>query len=464
MFTPRGPDAGTARGEPPVEQISIGKRIAFTTVLAGLVVLVAEASALVLAHRIATQDVVDFAPALLPARLHAPPRRQAAVALYEATYDPDLGWVNKRGYNFNGNPAQYTYDDQGARESTRPFANTRVSTYGDSFTHGDEVAPDQTWSQRLADQLHSNVLNFGVGGYGTDQAVLRVAKNCRAGRRTDVVVLGICSENVNRILGNLRAFYTNVVCLSCAANGPKPMFTKTAAGFELLRLEPQPLAALDAALDQARRHDFWYRGFSFPYVLSLLRWYSRDRDQVRQCGPLCEGRWDLPLARETMHFVLGQFLELSREYHFRPVVAFLPCWTDFVAVSAGKPPGYRRFLREAEQAQDLRGLTFVEVVGERFKPEYQRYLGSDGLHPGVEGHRLIADVLAPRVAPLLASEVRAANPSSSPASSSTGLGDAYGTSVAKRYKVVGQPTDLGGAGRFPALRESVVASHWTVRE
>jgi hypothetical protein len=262
-------------------------------------------------------------------------------------------------------------------------------------------------------------LNYGVGGYGTDQAVLRVEKNCRAGQRTDVVVLGICSENINRILGNFRAFYTNVVCLPCGTNGPKPMFLKTATRFELLRLDPEPLPAFDAALDQARRHDFWYRGLSFPYTLSVLRWYLRDREQVRQCGPLCEGRWDLPLARETMHFVLRRFLELSRTYRFRAVVVFLPTWADFEAVSAGKPPGYRRFLREAEQAHDLRGLTFVEVVGERFKPEYQSYLlGSDGRHPGVEGHRLIAGALAPTLAPLLMSEVRAASASSSPASSS----------------------------------------------
>ncbi len=398
------PGAGSAQTG---GRLSFGRRAAFSAASACVVVLAAEVVGLVLARHIASQNVVEFAPPLLPKSWHAPRRAESgSIAAYRATYDAELGWVNRRGLSSSGDPRQYAYDLLGAREARRPFAATRVSTYGDSFTHGDLVAPDETWSQRLAVHLRTNVQNFGVGGYGTDQALLRLEQNCRAGLRADVVVLGIFSENVNRVLGNLRAFYTNAMCLPCATNGPKPMFFETATGFELLRLDPDPSKALDAALVQARRRDFWYRGFSWPYSLGVLRWYAGEREQARRCGPRCEGRWDLPQAARVMRYLLARFVLLSRACGFRPLVVWLPCCGDFEALAAGEAPGYRRFVRQAEQADELRDLTWVDVLGSEFKPEYRGYPGSDGLHPGAAGHQLIADVLAPKVAALLRQEGR----------------------------------------------------------
>ena len=47
------------------------------------------------------------------------------------------------------------------------------SAFGDSMTHGDEVTDDEAWLHRLSERLGCNVQNFGVGGYGLDQAALR---------------------------------------------------------------------------------------------------------------------------------------------------------------------------------------------------------------------------------------------------------------------------------------------------
>ncbi len=384
---------------------SRARRFVFGAILASGVLLVAESAAFVLAWRIATLDVVDLRP-VLRRRLRAGARSsQPLVGLHRELYDPDLGWVYKKGY-WIGPPGLYAYDDSGARVAPRPFPTTRVSTYGDSFTHGDHVAAHETWSQRLAERLGTNVLNFGVGGYGTDQALLRLEKNLAAGRATEVVVLAICSENVNRVISHVRAFYTNADCLPCATNGPKPMFARTAAGFRLLPAGAAPsVEEFEAAVDRAREADFWYRGLSFPYTLGVLRWYARGERQLH-CGPRCMGRWDLPRARAVMLYLLKRFAALARSRRFRPVVVVLPCGTDFAAVAAGEAPGYRRLLDEARGAPGLRRVTWVDPLASgpgtlRGYPD-----SADGWHPGPEGHAAIAAVVAQAIGELPARAAR----------------------------------------------------------
>ncbi len=376
--------------------LSAGKRLAFNGVMFALVAGVAELLAYQVACRLAAVDVLDVRPALLRdlrATLGSPGN-----ALYRKLYDPELGWVNRRGSNVYGDPRKYAYDDEGARKCPRPFDDTLISTYGDSFTHGDGVAGDETWSYRLGERLRTNVLNFGVGGYGTDQALLRIEKNCRAGLRTPVIALGICSENVNRLLGNLRAFYTNDRCVPCATNGPKPMFRKSATGWELVPIGRRPtLSAFVADVDNARRWDYWYRGVSFPYSLGLARLYARGRPSV-DCGPHCVGRWDLPEARAVVIHVLKRFVELSAQYDFRPVAVMIPCCGDFHRLEAKLDPGYRLLFPDLRATPELAGLPVVDVLAGGLRPDYKKYsLG----HPSAAGHRMIADAVEPAVAPLV---------------------------------------------------------------
>lgn len=378
-------------------RLSRARQLAYSMVLLLLVAGVAELLAFAYASLLATREVLDVRP-VLAARVRAGTSARAN-ALYTATYDSELGWVNRRGFDFYGDPQLYAYDAQGARESARPFDDTLLSSYGDSFTHGDEVAAYETWIYRLGERLQTNALNFGVGGYGTDQAVLRIEKNCRLGACTPVVVLGICSENVNRTLGNLRAFYTNDRCLPCATNGPKPMFRRAAGGFELLPIAsaPTPESFL-ASVDQARRHDFWYRGVSFPFVFGLARLYARG-SLARDCGPHCVGRWDLAEARALMIFLLKRFVGLSRAYDFAPVVVLIPCCGDFQRLEVGLDPGYRLLLPDIARTPELAGLPVVDVLAGGLRPDFRKYTFG---HPSPAGHDMIADALAPVVAPLVA--------------------------------------------------------------
>src|SRR5580704_5995225 len=51
-----------------------------------------------------------------------------------------------------------------------------ASAYGDSFVWGEEVPPADGWIEQLSRRIGCRVANYGVSGYGTDQAYLRFRK------------------------------------------------------------------------------------------------------------------------------------------------------------------------------------------------------------------------------------------------------------------------------------------------
>lgn len=381
--------------------LSHRKKIVFWLVMIGVVAGVAEVASFFSASVLARSNVIvfrDSIPEAIKATRTASPRMYTS---YEPTYDRDLGWVNVRGLDFYGEPDRYSYDASGAREAPRPFATTLMSAYGDSFTHGDSVNADETWIQQLALRFQTNALNFGVGGYATDQAVLRVEKNARAGLITKVVLLGLMSENINRTMGSFRAFYTNDRCIPCATNGPKPFFRKTAGGWKLAKIGSEPtIKHLWKDLQKAEDLDYWYQQVSFPYSVGLIRYFARRHTRqpvVRQ--------WDNPEARERMSYLLSRFHGLSEEYDFWPVVVFIPEGFDFWSVLQGKRPSYRPFLDAVAHSPDLKKMTFVDILEDgKFHEEYLRYgrgrYGYGG-HPSAEGCRIIANAVAARISGLM---------------------------------------------------------------
>jgi len=107
-------------------------------------------------------------------------------------FEPDLGWVvcdsvrprfgeRYKGvylpYGAGGSRTFYHYESDGARRVVN-FADKacRIHTYGNSFTHCDQVNDGETWQEYLAAHLQEPIRNYGVGGYGVYQAYLRMLK------------------------------------------------------------------------------------------------------------------------------------------------------------------------------------------------------------------------------------------------------------------------------------------------
>ena len=100
-------------------------------------------------------------------------------------YDPLLGYVfwNCRFSNgMDGSTCTYTYEPAsfGTAGARLMIANAdkqcRVNSYGNSFTHGDQVNDGETWQEQLAAHLGEPIRNFGVGNYSVYQAYLRMQR------------------------------------------------------------------------------------------------------------------------------------------------------------------------------------------------------------------------------------------------------------------------------------------------
>ena len=123
-------------------------------------------------------------------------------------FDKNLGWdIIKNGSAMD---SFYVSNDQGIRRKNNIGVRKkkiRISSYGDSFVHCDDVSNENTW-QSFIEQREKKfeVLNLGVGGYGTDQAFLKY-KLTQKNLDADMVLIGYMTENSNRNVNTYRPFY-----------------------------------------------------------------------------------------------------------------------------------------------------------------------------------------------------------------------------------------------------------------
>ena len=85
----------------------------------------------------------------------------------------------------------------------------RVAAFGNSFVYCNEVDNANAWPE-LVEQLYPQleVLNYGVGGYGVDQAFLRfLAEGSRLSPQ--VVLIGFAPVDLSRVVNVYRRFWSN---------------------------------------------------------------------------------------------------------------------------------------------------------------------------------------------------------------------------------------------------------------
>ena len=186
------------------------------------------------------------------------------------SYDKELGWVRKPNTNGieRGKYGNITYhiDASGSRKNTIS-REVSIVTFGDSYTFCRQVKDSQTWQVYISKELGSKVLNFGVGNYGVDQALLYYQRQVTPAT-AKVVILGFVPETICRIqsywkhyleFGNIFAF--------------KPMFTLKDGELIQYKNLVGGLGDIDKAIKFAKNKDPFYKSkfkslqFRFPYLL-----------------------------------------------------------------------------------------------------------------------------------------------------------------------------------------------------
>src|SRR5262249_2791962 len=164
-------------------------------------------------------------------------------------YHPTRGWALRPGVS-SIKVANTTFSSNS--KGLRGFAehayekapgSLRILTFGDSFTFGDEVNDDETWAYFLEKLLPgSEVLNFGVHGYGHDQMLLYLREE-GIKYHPDIVILGFVSIDMERNMLSFRDYAKPRFVLDrvrlVLTNTPVPRIDET------LAREPWRLKLLD---------------------------------------------------------------------------------------------------------------------------------------------------------------------------------------------------------------------------
>ena len=188
-----------------------------------------------------------------------------------ALFDPVLGWTLRSGYVSDDHHTL----EHGIRRNFRETAirTGQILAVGDSYTEGWEVDDANTWPAHLERMTGRPVLNAGVGGYGTDQIVLR-AEQLLPIVRPKILVVGFLEFDI------FRSAHSHF-------GAPKPYFTLEKG--ELRYHPPAPL--------ELRQRGGWLAGVAghlraalgysalASHLLARLApgyWYGPDGPEIRR--------------------------------------------------------------------------------------------------------------------------------------------------------------------------------------
>lgn len=175
-------------------------------------------------------------------------------------FDAETGWR----YRANFRSTQQNSNSLGLR-GTREYAPEpsphvlRIAAFGDSFVYGNEVKDDETWAAQIESSTGIEVLNAGVGGYGTDQAYL-LYRRFGPAYNAQIVLIGFTTVQLPRNVIVYRRFYAPADLMFV-----KPRFHLSSSGD--LELLASPVRSSDdywkyyrdpSAIRELGKHDFWY--------------------------------------------------------------------------------------------------------------------------------------------------------------------------------------------------------------
>ena len=196
---------------------------------------------------------------------------------------------------------------------------------------------NQTFQTFLSKKLKADVYNFGVGGFGTDQAFLRFRREYQK-VKTPIVALGLITENINRIVNVYRRFYYQKTELSL----PKPRFKLKEGNLSLVPnpiqnaneipnlLQPEYITGLG-------ENDWWYNKeqypeLRFPYTsilfnkrlwLEALHGQREDKISDTNARPW-EDLWSETEPRELMFALFDAFDKEVKASQAIPIILILP--------------------------------------------------------------------------------------------------------------------------------------------
>jgi hypothetical protein len=323
-------------------------------------------------------------------------------------YDPHLGWVTRPGHK--SADGLYAYNSLGARTDpvtpveypSVPAPSTlRIVLVGDSYTHGDEVAFENTWGHFLEVKLNESginaeVINLAVGGYGIDQAFLRLLDR-GADLSPAMVILGLQMENVERNVNLLKPLYQPNTGLPFS----KPRFILGDGELQLINSPTLPPQKLPELLDNTH-----------AWNLSAYEHFLRPQDyQPRLCFKsklvALTREIALPVEAEPYFYdtskepaaltlsVLQAFKRRVEASGSRFIIVHIPIILDMVKLKLGRQPVYADLLASIEANNDVVRTQDKLLEATGWISLFQLFMPRGHYSP--RGNELIAEVVAKHI-------------------------------------------------------------------
>jgi len=295
-----------------------------------------------------------------------------------AVFDPVIGWSVKPWTDIDG----FETIDHGIR---RNFQETVVRTgavlaVGDSFTEGWEVADAESWPAVLEQMSGVPVVNAGVGGYGTDQIIMR-AEQLIPIAKPKVLIVGFLESDIDRAGHSV-------------FGAPKPYFS--IENNELRYHPPEPLepvatSGLLSSIAYRLRDALGYSAAA-DFLLARLSpnyWYSTGSEVHSR-------RADIDEAEVTCRLL--QRLKAQTDKEGIRTLLFMQYYAGALFQSE-KPRNGQRVLACAQQAgirvldhfASLRGMVAVNPYAMK---EYYIHGGDTYGHMSAKGNRHAAYLLS----------------------------------------------------------------------
>ncbi|MBC8182529.1 SGNH/GDSL hydrolase family protein [candidate division KSB1 bacterium] len=317
-------------------------------------------------------------------------------------YDSILGWSPKPGRKGD----LYSYNSLGIRSAPTEYSISpskdvlRICIFGDSFTHGDEVVFEKTWGNYLERNLkkidfNSEVINFGFGGYGIDQAFLRW-REIGARFSPDLVILGFQGENVKRNVNIFRAIYMK----HTASPFSKPRFIMEN---DSLRLINSPTVPILKIVDTMKNFGEWelskYEYFFNPNDYQTVFWkksrlLSFIYSEVNKIAQPEDKKPFYSIEKEPALLtlkIIQEFKKSAEKNGGRFMIVHLPIQSDILNLLHGKELVYSELLQKIEKSSDI-------VFPELEMVEAAKISSVDSLfgitHYSDEANKIVGDVLA----------------------------------------------------------------------
>ena len=309
-------------------------------------------------------------------------------------YEPNMGWTFQP--DFTSEDGLYTFNKAGMRAERdymkEPATDVlRIALFGDSFVAGDEVRNDETWAVYLEEGLNemgiqAEVLNFGVSGFGMDQAYLRWL-HLGLAYQPDIVLFGFQPSDLWRNPGIFMAFQG-----IHQAPFSKPRFVLEDQTLRLVNSPVLPPADIPEAIGQFPDHPMEpYAGWYTQHFQD--RWWLQSKTMALVATILSgltekRSRYD-----EAYEFALATAIVQSFGADVRSnngifMVVHLPNFLLYKdEYLSGEPPPYNSVL------EDIRAHFPLIDVTDAFSDWDDDYLMFGG-HYSATGNRLVAEAIA----------------------------------------------------------------------